>query len=281
MYDHGLEPYYEGVSQVLAEREYAMSFLPQGPHSLEEMLIRVSQSKMVDGLIILVYSHYYNEFIRSTLPKLQETGLPFVVIHSSAKPFNCHHVCLDSVSAGYQVTEHLFDQGYEKPGFVYIEDLHAREFYKGYEKSVKARGTSPEKLMTGPGYSDRNETQGYEYGRQLIKQGPLLDAYVLSSDHFAYGFMQALKDNKVAIPSQVGIAACNNAARDANSITDLTVIDRRGQARGRKAAEILFDVVEKNGIKEGGFISHIEQPELIIRNSSLRSRSEDRGPRTE
>ena len=281
LYDPWLDAYYQGVSEVLAEKEYAMSFLPQGTKSIEEMLVRVSQSKMVDGLIILVYAHYYADFIDSALPKLHATGLPFVVIHSCNKPFSCHNVCLDSVAIGEIAAKHLLEQGYDKVGFLYLDHLQVEQFYKGYERVILEAGKRPVKVNVGPGLTDHSENDGYTFGQELVKNKNLADAYVVSTDHFAQGMLYALREAGIEVPGKVGLVACNNATVNAHRVTELTTIDRQGVVRARKAAEILFDVIEKKGIKEGEFISHLEQPELIIRNSSLRSRSEDRGPRTE
>jgi LacI family transcriptional regulator len=113
-----------------------------------------------------------------------------------------------------------------------------------------------------------NSAEGYRLGKQLLAETKLRDSYVIYSDAVAFGMIKAFNEKGVRVPEDVGIIGCENIFPEKLYDGGLTSVDRKFEERGEKAAEILFEAIDKNG--EMGAKSWIAEPELIVRQSSLK-----------
>ena len=265
---------YAGIGKVVQQYQYNMTFFPVGPAATDPLMVKAVKSRMVDGLIIFVFSTMHESFRHETLPALRDTGVPVVALHSTTKKFPCHNVGYDSPRAGALATEHLLEQGIKSVGFIALKGegrVYNDQLYQGYAKAMKKAGHPVHDLRYWSGPYQDTAVHGYDYGKKLVT-GQIPEGLVVHADTFAYGLMDALKEAGIRVPEDVAIVSIDNVMKPETIRTALTTVDRRFEERGLKAAEMLFiEIHDKKKAKKP--MSYIAEPELIVRQSSLKART--------
>jgi LacI family transcriptional regulator len=261
---------YSGIGKVVQLYQFNMTFFPVGPAAADPLMVKAVKSRMVDGLIIFVFSTQHKDFVEQTLPALRDTRVPVVALHSTTKKFPCHNVGYNSPRAGAMATEHLLEQGIRSVGFIGLKGkgrVYNDQLYQGYEKAMQKVGLPVHDLRYWSGPYQDNAVHGYAFGKKLVT-GDIPEGLVVHADTFAYGLMDALKEAGKQIPEDIAIVSIDNVMKPEVIRTGLTTVDRRFEERGLKAAEMLFGEIQ-NGKKTKKPISYIAEPELIVRESSL------------
>jgi LacI family transcriptional regulator len=256
---------YSGIGSVAGSKGYNLLFFPLAPANTYEILIQAAKSKMVDGIIVFVYSSWYQGFVDRTAPLLLRENVPFVAIHATSLGFPCPNVGIDTPRAGYLAARHLADQGYRHIGLITSGNkAYGTQLFNGCQEALQEKGLIACDLRDEA--YDYSAAQGYKHGRQIIGQHPELDGFVVHSDAYANGLVRALIENGRRVPQDAGVVGCENLFKENLALSTLTAVDRRHEERGTKAAEILFDIMD-NGTGERQVVL---EPELIIRESTKR-----------
>jgi DNA-binding LacI/PurR family transcriptional regulator len=259
---------WSGAGSVIENHKYNMMLLPLSTDYLENFQ-KLVRSKMMDGIIIHVYSTQFDFFNTTAIPFLNQEKIPFVAVHSTSRPFQCHNVGFDSIRAGYLATRHLIDQGISDISMVCYRKLrYNEELFSGYQSAMDENNYSYEDIRSSEIYDDTAK-HGYAYCKKLLRDKSRLSrGYVLLSDYFAYGFLEALKEAGKRVPEDVSVVACDNSFKPEYFPSTLTTIDRQFELRGKRAAEFLFDAID-NKIPSSGHQTFIAQPELVVRQTSV------------
>lgn len=269
MDDYPTAQVYAGIGEVVEAHDHFLMFFPLGKADLPNILIKAARANMVDGLIIMVYSSLYQKFIESTSGELHKENIPFVAVHSTTRPFNCHNVGFNAPAMGAMAAQHLIGQGYREIGVVCSDRMvFSDEYYGGYEKAIKKAGLTPHPLKLKR--STFNAIDGYEEGRELIGRHGILDGYITQSDAFAYGLIKALREAGARIPEQTGVVGCEDVMRPEQMPSTLTAITRNFRERGRLAAEILFRAIEAKD-KEMPYKTVMTEPKLMVRETTRKN----------
>jgi LacI family transcriptional regulator len=263
---------WSGAGRIIEDHKYNMMLLPLSVNYVEGTLLKMVRSKMVDGVIIHVYSSEYESFNAEVVPFLHQEKVPFVAVHSTSQPLACHNVGFNAVRAGYLATRHLIERDITDIGMVCCPRLrYNEELFAGYQAAMRENNFPCQDLrFTTAGYDDTAE-HGYAFGKKILHDGQkLCEGYVFLSDYFAYGFMEALAEAGKQAPEDVLVVACDNSFKPAYFRSRLTTIDRQFEPRGAKAAEFLFTAIDNKTAEAAGFQTFIAQPELVVRQTSMR-----------
>jgi DNA-binding LacI/PurR family transcriptional regulator len=256
---------YAGIGEVVQAHKNAMTLFPLDLEEFRGMVMQASKTRMVDGLILLAYTRQYHNFRDGVIPDMKKDGMPLVIIHTTTEEFDCPNVGINMPQAGYLATKHLIDQGHTDIACVNVDGYYNNEYYKGYRQVISVAGLPDQYQPIG--FWTYSAEDGYITGKELIKKHGIHSAYVVYTDQFAYGLIRALKEAGKRVPEDVAIVGGGSLLKEMYRDNFLTSIDFKYEERGRKAAEMLFGQIEKKDSEVKQFLA---EPELIVRNSSLR-----------
>jgi len=134
---------------------------------------------------------------------------------------------------------------------------------EGYVDALTKGGLS---IMDGlVRYGGLHEQDGYNSMDALLKEGKIPDAIFAVNDPVAIGAFQRIGEAKLRIPEDVAIIGISNNKIASLVNPQLTTINQPSFEMGRKAAEILINI-----IKDGTVVPKtlILDTELIIRGST-------------
>jgi LacI family transcriptional regulator len=266
--DNSLSDINRGIGSVVEQHLNYITLIPLGTRAFNADVIKIAGNRMVDGLIVSVFSSNYQGFIDTISPVLKKHKMPYVAIQQGNLPLPGTYVGLNMEQCGYMATAHLAEQGYDSITALYCKGYIMQDsFFKGYQKAVKQFGIKERSEHVGP---TRDEDEGYRFGLKeadTVKPG---QAYVVYFDTFAYGMMAALKEKGIRTGENVGVVGCDNVLGNLKHASDLTVIDRKSRERGRIAAEMLFGQIDNQDTKVQQYLA---EPELIVRGSSIKTRT--------
>jgi len=222
----------------------------------------------IDGLIVSVSRSAPD--LRH-FEKIRQRGVPLVLFDRILGDPALHAVLLDDHRGAYLATEHLIEQGYTRIAhFAGPEHLNIyQNRLSGYRDALKAHGLPYEEALI---YRCRLSLEEGKEGAQYLWQLPHPpDALFSASDYAALGAMQTLKAWGIRIPEEVGIAGFSNEPFTSFTEPMLTTVDQQSEQMGKSAAGLFLEMILE---REQPLVplKQILQPELIIRDSSLRKK---------
>lgn len=160
----------------------------------------ILEHNKVDGVILLGQLH--NHYIHN----LTTYNLPLVFLDFYNYQFDIDSIISDNMHGGFQLTQHLIDQGHTKIGFV--GNIHATssilDRYLGYYRCLIENNlvTSPEWII-----NDR-EADGTYIPFKLPDNCPT--AFVCNCDEIAFNFITYLRQIGLRIPEDISVVGFDN-----------------------------------------------------------------------
>ncbi|HTR82472.1 MAG TPA: LacI family DNA-binding transcriptional regulator [Bacteroidota bacterium] len=191
--------------------------------------------------------------------------IPLVFFDRACSDVDASKVVIDDYKSSFSAVSYLIEKGYKKiahfagpKGLVICYNR-----WKGYVDALK-KWKLPV-LNEFVRYGGLHEQDGYTSMDVMIKEGKRPEAIFAVNDPVAIGAYQRIKEAKLKIPDDIAIMGFSN-----NKITSLvdppmTTIDQPSSEMGRKAAEILIDLIEKRLSKPKSLVLRAE---LIVRGST-------------
>ena len=254
-----------GVETVARERDYSVIICQSHEDKAHEAEnIRTLIGHRVAGIIMSIsreseQEEPFREIIRRKIPLVMFdrvfTGLP------------ANKVLNDNYHAAMNLTEHLIRQGYRKimhfSGPANINIYRERE--AGFLRALKDHGMEPD-----DGKVIRNvitKEKGREQTDRMIRDGLPFDAIFAASDYSALGALLSLREHKIRVPAEVGVAGFAN--EPFTELLEITTIEQQSTEIGRSATKLLFEGIDSE--RENAAREIVIKPELIIRNSTLKT----------
>jgi LacI family transcriptional regulator len=194
-------------------------------------------------------------------------------LHEKMGTYPIEGIVLDDYLGAFKATEHLINQGsrqiahFAGPQHVNIY----KERKRGYEEALKRHNMPVNEELIFE--SDVKLHAGRELGEKLISQNKLPDGISSSSDYAAGGAMEILKEQKINVPDDIAVVGFGN--EPFTSFTKLTTVDQHGEEMGQMAAKLFLDEI-KDESSTRSKSKTVLNPELIVRDSSLRKENENR-----
>ena len=253
----------EGIETAAGQLDYSViikhSFnIPKEETACIEGLVEMG----VAGLIIVPASHDEAETLVSCASLLQKR-IPFVLADRYLPELKASCVITDNEAGGFEITQHLLDNGYSKIG--YISDFpcsssRARE--KGYRKAMDSAGISvPEGWVCHTGVDE----DGLVSVRRFIEEHRELTAIFAMHDGLARSIYEVCRQEGIHIPQDLAVAGYDDAPYAALLHPSLTSMSQPAVEMGKKATELLVQVIKRN-VEENQRI--VLPHEFVIREST-------------
>ncbi len=240
-------PVIDGINQVLQPAGYHMVLVSAPDERGEVEAIETLLAQQVDGFIFMALSLSWPI---DHLVRLQEGGVPFVVINRYVDSSEIYQILLDDRGAGSSATEHLLSLGHTRIGTISgprsqnFLRRSALERHQGWEETLLNRG-----LAVNPAWiEDGNYTYGgaYQAAHRLLArlQQPAVErptALFIASDMMSMGALKALHEVGWRVPEDIAIVAVGNPPFAPYTIPALTTLTLPMPEAGKKAAHVLLD----------------------------------------
>lgn len=236
---------------------------------LGERSFRMLLEKQVDA-IVLIGDSVSDEVLRRFA---MGRDLPMVAIGRSYNLDGVSELLVDPEEAAHAATRHLLDQGYQRLGLIsgpfsgpgsksYGHPLRKA----GFERALRAAGVPcrPEWIVEG----DFRIEGGKRAMTQLLAADIRPDAVFAANDLMALGALEALRENGLTVPDEVGLVGCDNIPMSKHAGVPLTTIDLPRERLGKEAATLLLKKIAEGGGSDD--VRRIYSCSLVVRESSLR-----------
>ena len=255
-----------GMEKVANQAGYNL-IISQSMESIEKEIVNVKTlyNSRVDGLLV---SLAYSTDDISHFEDLLEKGVPLIFFDRVFEHPQCTNIVIDNYKAGYEVTQHLLEQGCKR--IAHITANLKRNVYadrlKGYKQALNDSGIPyDDKLIFISSLSDQ---AGVEVSHELLKMDPRPDGLFITNDACAVSCMQELKLAGIKIPQDIAVAGFNNDPLCKVIEPNLTTINYPGHEMGEIAASTLIRRLDQqNG---ANLNSIVLRHQLIVRASSKR-----------
>lgn len=258
-----------GIEKVLNEAGYNVLIL-QALDSIEKEIINVQSlleqriaGVLASPLAVSVDSKHFHQLVKNEIP--------LIFFDNTHINMPVSMVLNDDYKGARIATEHLIAQGCRRIIFLGgpRENYIYKRRFEGFRDAMTDHHLKVEEKFIFNRKLDF--ISGNEVAEAIMKEEQMPDGAFSVTDHQAIHLIQALKRAGVKIPEQLAITGFSNA--DYSSIIEpsLTTIDQHSLEMGTLAAKMLLEELESR--ENNQFIPKkiYLTPELVIRQSSLRS----------
>jgi len=243
-------------------RQHGIRLLLDSVDNLEQKdsYLSLARAKRIDGIILSVP--------RSNDPELHalaEEGFPVVLIGRMPTEKICS-VDVDNRSASRTAVEHLLSQGHKRIGCITnapTSFIAAADRLRGYQDALAGAGLASDKSLVR--YGDYGPQSGYEAMNSLLQEPNLPTAVFIASDVVAFGAMAAIHEHKLKIPDDIAVIGFDDVPLSRFINPPLTTIRLPAKNLGRRAGELLFDLI-LHQVEPGRQVTL--DTELVVRNST-------------
>ena len=218
---------------------------------------RVLRSQAASGAIVA--SAAINDL---NVNRLVDVSMPVVLIGRFPHLPEAVSVGVDDVAGAAAVTTHLVgEHGLRRIGHISgpLDHQTAIDRYEGFRAALPESGGA-HALAIG----DFSEESGRAAARQLLDGMSDLEAIFAANDEMAYGALLELRARRLRVPQDVALVGYDDFGVSRLTMPALTTVRVPAEDLGRKAADLLFDLVDGN-------VAHprhtVLPTELILRDS--------------
>lgn len=231
-----------GVEDVANQHNYSLILgnTDEDP-AKEKKYIRLLESKRVDGLILAAAAGNHT-YLRS----LPQQRLPLVSLDRSLFEWGIDSILIDNVSGARNAVEHLIRLGHHHIGIITgISGITTtEERLSGYKLALASHSIPVEPTLIASANS-RIEG-GAHAARQLLTQATVRPTALFAMNGLlAIGVLQTLKELGLRCPEDIALVAFDDFEWSSVLRPYLTVVSQPTYEIGRKAAQILFERLEK------------------------------------
>lgn len=252
----------KGIEEEAFTRGYSL-LLTQTSELYERELTNVQNLSrgQVEGFIISLsqettdYEH---------LKRLQRKGIPLVFFDRDADEIDVPKVMVDNVSAAYEATRHLIENGCKRIAFLAgptnVTVSNQRQL--GYENALENAGLKIDKVLIVHG--NYNLQKVIELTNELFELQEPPDGLVVVSDRLAVGAISALRVKKIRIPEDVAIVSFNDEPMCTIITPTLTSVSQPTFEMGKMAMSLLINQIDN--------LDSQLKPEVIVFKTELKIR---------
>lgn len=248
-----------GIEACALEKGYQVLLADmQNDPRAEEFYFRSLMQRQMDGIISLSAS------AGTRLMREVSSSYPVVFAAQSIADDSAPSISIDNIAAAKDMMQHLISLGYRNICHLTCQPTLAlyRDRFTGYCQSLAENGIPIDMDLVR--YGDSTMESGYESMVSILEEGRNVDAVFAAGDVIAAGAMQALGDRGLSIPGDVAVVGFDDIDIASYVRPRLTTIRQPRFAMGRKAMEMLADLMAGKALEDP-----IVRPpyELVIRES--------------
>lgn len=233
-----------GLECALGKKGYLLGVKNILPGEAPDFVREVFDSKMVDGVVIhaSVISKELDELI-----KYKE--IPHIVL---GLPNFSSHFCwldIDNKLAGEMAANYLLQCGYQSLAFIggTDEDKISAHRLAGVLSVLQEYDVIVPRHHLQYGESDCDS--GFRMAGQLLENPNLPDAIICANNYIAYGCVNALKENKIGIPEDMGVLTFDDYPFSRILEPKLTVVNIDVYDMGMQAGKLILNKMKKPNLQ--------------------------------
>jgi LacI family transcriptional regulator len=199
---------------------------------------RVLRSQAASGAIVASAS--IND---PNVNRMVDASMPVVLIGRFPHLPQAVSVGVDDVAGAAAITRHLVaDHGLRRIGHISgpLDHQTGIDRYQGFRTALaESGGGATHTLAIG----DFSEQSGRDAARQLLDSMSDIEAIFAANDEMAYGALVELRARGLRVPQDVALAGYDDFGVSRLTTPGLTTVHVPAEDMGRRAAELLFDLV--------------------------------------
>jgi LacI family transcriptional regulator len=249
------------IEHSLEEYGYrTLFFFVKWEEESETRCLRRIQAEKLDG-IIMIHEVIHPEFYAY----LAKGSVPVVLCTFDRDELALHSIHIDEESAARMATNYLIGLGHTRIGL--ISGMHfsfGAQRANGYRSALKEAGIriDENRIVFVPSYSTEDGRAGM---LTLLSRLTPISAVFAATDELAIGALRALYESGLRVPQDVSVVGIDDIDIAAYLAPGLTTIRQPIRDMGKRAAEIMAQLIAKSDIDDElstfGF-------ELVVRESS-------------
>jgi LacI family transcriptional regulator len=255
-----------GIWEVAHENQQSLSIISMNNPNPEDYTRQIRQGRF-DGIFVF----YNGDDAGRPIPfeEIQAMDIPTVVVNCPMQVERTHYVCSDARDGIRQAVRHLIEvHGRKRIVFLGREKRSwlMEDRYQGYLDAHRETGLDLDPTLT----QDFIELGSYDKDTKaaidaLFQRGVSFDAICTPMDYSAISAMGNLLDRGIRVPQDVPVTGFDDHHLCEGVRPKLTTVFCDAPAMGRKAAQIMIDVLEN---KKDQTIRKFKVPtKLIVRQS--------------
>jgi LacI family transcriptional regulator len=234
----------------------------------EEAYLELLEEQRVRGILITPA-----DAISSRLTELRRRGTPVVLLDRKATGRDQCSVSVDDRKGGDLAVTHLLESGHRRIAFIGgpLAIAQVSDRLRGAKAAIKRAGL-PEAALIVEATAGLNVAAGRLAIQELLRlaKRKAPTAVFCANDLLALGALQELSHQGVRVPQDMAIVGYDDIDFASAAMVPLSSVRQPRHQLGRTAAELLIEEADKTeGHKHRQVVF---DPELIVRESSLRSR---------
>lgn len=266
--NHFFSQVIDGIESVAYNKGYNIIMTQtHESYDLEVSNVNHLTIRAIDGLLISLSNETQNI---DHLKRLHEMGLPIVFFDRVSNEIETHKVIANNYKGAYQATMHLLESGYRKIAHITssVNISITAERLKGYKAALAENGiaVNDDYIKYCP-HGGKDLTEIETVLNELLNMPDRPDAIFTASDRITTTTIGLLHKLKVKIPEDIALLGFTNTQLANVLNPSLTQIYQPGFEIGKKATEMLIQLIEtRRPVTE--FETVIFPAQLFIRDST-------------
>ncbi|MGM7698070.1 LacI family DNA-binding transcriptional regulator [Microbacterium sp. A84] len=230
----------------------------------EDSYLELFREQRVRGVLITPASHAAEK-----LARLQEAGIPVVLVDHEISESEFCSVSVDDVEGGYLAASHLLEQGRRRLCFVGGSSSIAQVAHRleGARRAVATVDDATLEVIEMPALTVLN---GRAAGEVIVGREPdqRPDAIFAANDLLAVGLLQGLTIfSTLRVPQDIALIGYDDIDFASATVVPLSSIRQPAETIGHTAVELLLKSIED---PDGDYERRVRfRPELVVRQSTV------------
>lgn len=232
---------------------------------IERRYLSAMVSRRVDGVVITPAPG-----AEHNLQLLENRGIPAVLVDREIASSSFDIVRGDTFEGARKLVRHLFDQGYQRIGFLggSAEASSLKHRVAGYREVMNEAGIEPIVHL-----GEYTEASGKRIIRQLIDNDQVPEALIAANNLVAVGVLSGLHEAGLSVPEDVALGCFEDLEFASRIDPFLTVVRQPSYQIGQVAMKLLMERIHST--YDGPPRKEILPTELIVRRSTGVTESSD------
>lgn len=227
----------------------------------EQIYLEVMQAERVAGLII---TPTHGDRKREPYVKLQEMGIPVVLLDRNLGLSAFDNVTVDNLNGAYQAVQHLIGLGKKRIALV-TADTRLTTFqqrYEGYLKALNEAGLKPQKELIK--VANPKAAGAYQSTLQLLQITQPPDAIFAGNNLMTLGVLSALRDQHFRVPEDIALVGFDDMPWSSQLSPPVTSVSQPTYELGQEATRLLLRRINNPDVHPQ---SVVLQTRLVVRES--------------
>ena len=258
-----------GIEKVANENNYnVLIYQTNELYEYEKRGVQTFLQSQVDGVLASISKDTIN---LDHYSEIKKRGVPLVLFDRAIDTLGVSAVVVDDYAGAFAGTKHLIQQGCRRIAHIggqqHVSIFNQR--LKGYIDALNVFGIPVDDDLIV--YGKVSIDSGRDCMNKLLALPVIPDAVFAVEDFTALGAMQSIKTANKKIPGDIAIVGFANEPFGEYISPSLSTVNQQTVQMGEEAAKLFFESFNNKNRFDYNPRKLVLQPELICRQSSLKS----------